>query len=95
MDQLLHLSDEFVLSSGTVPIDIHNGLVLLLYCRPKGEYMLPKGRKNVGETLEDAAIRETFEDQVSSVIYSNISFAPMRKSLGTCITPNRSQSNSA
>ena len=62
MDHLLHLSDEFVLSSGTVPIDIREGLVLLLYCRPKGEYMLPKGRKNVGETVEDAAIRETFEE---------------------------------
>ncbi len=62
MDRLLDFSDDFVLSSGTVPIDIPKGLVLLLYNRPKGEYMLPKGRKNVGETLEAAAIRETTEE---------------------------------
>lgn len=62
MDRLLDFSDDFVLSSGTVPIDISKGLILLLYYRPKGEYMLPKGRKNVGETLEAAAIRETAEE---------------------------------
>lgn len=62
MDRLLDFLDDFMLSSGTVPIDIPKGLVLLLYYRPKGEYMLPKGRKNVGETLEAAAIRETTEE---------------------------------
>ena len=62
MDRFLDLSDDFVLSSGTVPLDISKGLVLLLYYRPKREYMLPKGRKNVGETLEAAAVRETTEE---------------------------------
>ena len=62
MDRQLDLSEAFVLSSGTVPIDVTKGLVLLLYYRPKGEYMLPKGRKNVGETLEAAALRETTEE---------------------------------
>ena len=62
MDHLLDSSHDFVLSSGTVPVDISKGLVLLLYYRPKAEYMLPKGRKNVGETLEAAAIRETTEE---------------------------------
>ena len=62
MDRQLDLSENFVLSSGTVPIDISKRLVLLLYYRPKGEYMLPKGRKNVGETLSAAAIRETAEE---------------------------------
>lgn len=61
-DRVLDFSDSFVLSSGTVSIDSSKGLVLLLYYRPKGEYLLPKGRKNVGETLEDAAIRETMEE---------------------------------
>lgn len=59
---LLDVSDKFVLSSGTVPIDIPKGLVLLLYFRPKGEYILPKGRKNVGETLGAAAVREALEE---------------------------------
>lgn len=62
MDRLLDSSYDFVLSSGTVPVDIPKGLVLLLYYRPKAEYMLPKGRKNVGETMEAAAIRETTEE---------------------------------
>ena len=62
MDRLLDFSKDFVISCGTVPIDISRGLVLLLYYRPKGEYMLPKGRKNVGESLEAAAIRETMEE---------------------------------
>ena len=62
MDRILDLSDTFVLSSGTVPLDISKGFVLLLFYRPKREYMLPKGRKNVGETLEAAAVRETTEE---------------------------------
>ena len=62
MDRLLDFSEGFVLSSGTVPVDIPKGLVLLLYYRPKGEYILPKGRKNVGETLEAAAVRETTQE---------------------------------
>lgn len=61
-DRILDFSDSSVLSSGTVSIDSSNGLVLLLYHRPKGEYLLPKGRKNVGETLQDAAVRETMEE---------------------------------
>lgn len=62
MNRLLDSSYDFVLSSGTVPVDISKGLVLLLYYPPKAEYMLPKGRKNVGETMEAAAIRETTEE---------------------------------
>ncbi|KAL9104007.1 MAG: hypothetical protein Q9163_000985 [Psora crenata] len=61
-ERMLDFSDSFVLSSGTVSIDCAKGLVLLLYHTPKGEYLLPKGRKNVGETLQDAAVRETMEE---------------------------------
>ena len=62
MDRLLDFSTNFVISYGSVPIDVSRGLVLLLYYPPKGEYMLPKGRKNVGESLEAAAMRETKEE---------------------------------
>ena len=62
MNRLLDLSEDFVLSSGTVPIDIPRGLVLLLLNRSNGRYVLPKGRKNVGETMEAAAMRETTEE---------------------------------
>jgi 8-oxo-dGTP pyrophosphatase MutT (NUDIX family) len=36
--------------------------VLLIRCRNTGEYLLPKGRKDLGESLEHAATRETFEE---------------------------------
>ncbi|EEH08791.1 conserved hypothetical protein [Histoplasma capsulatum G186AR] len=58
----LHFSDGFVIGCGTVCIDLTKDLVLLLYCRIRRQYHLPKGRKNVGESLEDAAVRETFEE---------------------------------
>ncbi|OAX80005.1 hypothetical protein ACJ72_05671 [Emergomyces africanus] len=58
----LHFSEGFVIGCGTVSIDLAKDLVLLLYCRLRHQYHLPKGRKNVGESLEDAAIRETFEE---------------------------------
>ncbi|PGH36339.1 hypothetical protein GX50_00844 [[Emmonsia] crescens] len=58
----LHFSEEFVISCGTVSIDLAKDLVLVLYCRTRRQYHLPKGRKNVSESLEDAAIRETFEE---------------------------------
>ncbi|KAL2037669.1 hypothetical protein N7G274_009614 [Stereocaulon virgatum] len=61
-DRRVDFSDHFVLSSGTVAVDLERGLVLLLFYRPTGEYLLPKGRKNVGETLEAAAERETWEE---------------------------------
>ena len=61
-DRLLDFSNNFMLSSGTVPVDYAKSLVLLLYYRPKGEHLLPKGRKNVGESLPAAAFRETFEE---------------------------------
>ena len=62
MHRLLDFSEDFLLSGGIVPIGIPKALVLLLYYRPKGEYMLPKGRKDAGETLEAAATRETTEE---------------------------------
>ncbi|KAI9841876.1 MAG: hypothetical protein M1837_000346 [Sclerophora amabilis] len=61
-ERLRDFSSDFVLSSGTVSIDIPNSVILVLYYRHQKEFLLPKGRKNVGETLEAAAIRETMEE---------------------------------
>lgn len=58
----LHFSDEFVISCGTVPLDLHARKVLLILHGKKGEYLLPKGRKDVGEGLEATALRETYEE---------------------------------
>lgn len=62
MDHLLLSFDDFVLSSGTVPVDVSKGLVLLLYYRSVAMYVLPKVRKNVGETTEAAAVRATWKE---------------------------------
>ncbi|KAK2763741.1 hypothetical protein FQN54_009357 [Arachnomyces sp. PD_36] len=61
-DRSLHLSDSFVISSGTVTVDLVHKKLLLIYWRTTGEYFLPKGRKDIGETLEQNALRETFEE---------------------------------
>ncbi|KAM0346427.1 hypothetical protein ACHAPU_005491 [Fusarium lateritium] len=58
----LVFSDHFVISCGTVTIDIKLPRVLLIRWRKTGEVMLPKGRKEIGETLEKTALRETFEE---------------------------------
>lgn len=51
----------FVLSAGTVTFDQKKDRICLVQNK-KGEFFLPKGRKNVGESLEAAAIRETYEE---------------------------------
>ena len=61
-EKILDLSESFVLSSGTVCFDIEEKRVLLLNYRPKNEILLPKGRKDRGESLEIAAVRETYEE---------------------------------
>ncbi|RSL78763.1 hypothetical protein BHE90_011611 [Fusarium euwallaceae] len=58
----LHFSNEFVISCGTVSLDVERSKVLLIRWRRTGEYVLPKGRKDIGEPLEQTALRETFEE---------------------------------
>ncbi|KAJ8080803.1 hypothetical protein AAF712_006805 [Marasmius tenuissimus] len=55
-------SDQFVISCGTVTLDLQLGKALLIRWNKNGEIMLPKGRKNIGESLYDAALRETLEE---------------------------------
>jgi 8-oxo-dGTP pyrophosphatase MutT (NUDIX family) len=62
MNRSLHLSESFVISCGTVTLDINRSKVLIIYLRKTGEYCLPKGRKDVGEQLEATAVRETYEE---------------------------------
>ncbi|KAI1910817.1 hypothetical protein LOZ65_006309 [Ophidiomyces ophidiicola] len=59
---MLHLSDTFVLSAGTVTVDAAQKLVLILYSPASNTHFLPKGRKDVGESLSAAAVRETLEE---------------------------------
>jgi 8-oxo-dGTP pyrophosphatase MutT (NUDIX family) len=62
MSRSLHFSENFVISCGTVTLDLQARKVLLILWCETGEYMLPKGRKNIKEALEATAIRETFEE---------------------------------
>ncbi|KAJ4141593.1 hypothetical protein NW768_000808 [Fusarium equiseti] len=62
MERSLFFSDQFAISCGTVTIDVQKLKVLLIRMRENGEYMLPKGRKDVGEGLEETALRETYEE---------------------------------
>lgn len=58
----LHFSDSFVVSCGTVTVDVPAAKVLLIRSRSTRECFLPKGRKDVAEALAAAALRETFEE---------------------------------
>lgn len=58
----LHFSEQFAISCGTVSVDVRKQLLLAIIYRRTGEYLLPKGRKDVGERLEQTATRETFEE---------------------------------
>jgi 8-oxo-dGTP pyrophosphatase MutT (NUDIX family) len=65
MASSLHHASNFVISCGTVTLDLHRSKALLIRWQNPGggiETMLPKGRKNIRETLEDAALRETLEE---------------------------------
>ncbi|THZ67739.1 NUDIX domain-containing protein [Aureobasidium pullulans] len=55
-------SDEFVISCGTVPLDITHKKVLLVRERKTNEFLLSKGRKDMGEDLQATAVRETTEE---------------------------------
>ncbi|KZT51013.1 hypothetical protein CALCODRAFT_488257 [Calocera cornea HHB12733] len=64
-ETLLLLSEQFVISCGCVlfvPASQQIVLVKSLSATQAGSWLLPKGRKNVGETLEAAAVREAFEE---------------------------------
>lgn len=55
-------SDRFVISCGTVPLDLTHKKVLLVRLRSTNEFLLPKGRKDENECSKVAAARETFEE---------------------------------
>lgn len=67
MFKTIHLSEQFVISCGSVTLDLQHSKVLVIHWRKTGEYFLPKGRKDIGESFEEAAIRETFEETGYSV----------------------------
>lgn len=61
-DKMLRLSSTFVISCGTITLDPAHAKLLLIRHQKNGAVFFPKGRKNIGETLEQAAERETYEE---------------------------------
>ncbi|KAE9568185.1 hypothetical protein CGCF415_v004462 [Colletotrichum fructicola] len=55
-------SHRFITSCGTVTVDLNARRVLLVYNKRHRIHQLPKGRKNIGEDLLAAALRETREE---------------------------------
>jgi 8-oxo-dGTP pyrophosphatase MutT (NUDIX family) len=53
-------SDEFVESAGTVVFHLFTKSLCIV--RKAGERLLPKGRRNCGESRQQAALRETLEE---------------------------------
>src|ERR1700683_1542782 len=66
MPSVQYTSSAFVVSAGSVLFreaqDTKHLQICILYHRAKQVYLLPKGRKDCGETVEAAAVRETFEE---------------------------------
>ena len=60
--KLLDTAGSFAICAGTVPLDVAHRRALVLHDLPTNEYLLSKGHKDAGETLEAAAIRETEEE---------------------------------
>ncbi|KAJ9161278.1 hypothetical protein NKR19_g2366 [Coniochaeta hoffmannii] len=57
-----HSSEATIISCGTVTIDAAHQKVLLIWNKKLKIYQLPKGRKNIGEDMLSAAMRETYEE---------------------------------
>jgi 8-oxo-dGTP pyrophosphatase MutT (NUDIX family) len=61
-----YFSSDFVIAAGSILFrrspETDQLQVCLLYHRKREEWLLPKGRKDCGETISAAAVRETFEE---------------------------------
>jgi 8-oxo-dGTP pyrophosphatase MutT (NUDIX family) len=55
-------STNFVLGVGMVLIQRPTNKIVVIYESSKGYWFLPRGRKDIGETLEAAALREAYEE---------------------------------
>jgi 8-oxo-dGTP pyrophosphatase MutT (NUDIX family) len=55
-------SEDFMLGAGMVIIQPSTHRLVILYDTQKKRWFLPKGRKDLGESLEQAALREAYEE---------------------------------
>ena len=57
-----HTSEQLVESAGAIPFRLSTKQVCVLHLLPCDEYVLAKGRRNVGESRSEAALREVREE---------------------------------
>lgn len=55
-------SSDFMLGVGMVIIQRNTHKIVVVYEQKLGYWFFPRGRKDIGETLEDAALREAYEE---------------------------------
>jgi len=55
-------SSDFLLGAGMVIIQRRTHLVVVVHDTQQQNWFFPRGRKNIGESLEQAAIREAYEE---------------------------------
>lgn len=58
----LYTADKLVESAGTILFRLSTREVCVLHSLQHDEYVLPKGRRNLGESRQETAIRETTEE---------------------------------
>lgn len=58
----IFFSNDFMLGAGMVVIQPSSGKVVLVHETEADYWFLPRGRKDVGESLEEAALREAYEE---------------------------------
>ena len=73
-------SADLMISCGCVPVDLAARKIAILHDSESGITQLPKGRKNIGEDLHAAALRETHEE-------TGIAFAALPLKVATRATP--------
>lgn len=83
-----HSSEATTISCGTVTIDPAKQKVLLIWNKKLKIYQLPKGRKNIGEDMLSAAMRETYEE-------TGVRATPLRLKIATRATPPSDRSHAA
>ena len=58
----VYFASDFLLGAGMVILQPSTSKVVIVYDENSDYWFLPKGRKDVGESLEDAALREAYEE---------------------------------
>ncbi|KAK3388938.1 hypothetical protein B0T20DRAFT_397264 [Sordaria brevicollis] len=77
---VFHPANAFVISCGTVTLDLGRGKVLVIWNRNLQIFQLPKGRRNIDEPMLSAALRETYEE-------TGVRVTPLKLNIATRATP--------